>query len=489
MIDRIVQGGMRAALGAAQRLDTFPRRLLAITAAGLLLRLVYVVTVERGDALSGDAWYYHEAAKVLADGKGFIDPFRYKLGDPYVLIGDTGGGNARFDLPSSAGGPGYETPTAGHPPVWVVILGMASLLGFDSRFAHQLVNVGVGTLTILAIGYLGRELVSERVGLIAAGLTAGYAFIWVNDGLLMSESAAILAAALTSLAALRFWRDPTARTAAVFGAVGAVAMLTRAEAALFLPVVAAVGLWRAPLSWPRRAWLYLVTGVVAVAVVSPWVIRNLTAFEEPVLLSNGSGTVLIQANCDDTYYGDHLGYWSLDCGQIPALQGRLLDESQRDVIVREEAMRYIGEHQKRLVFVVVPRRIGRLWALYDPMEQIRLDGPVEDRELWVSTLGLYQYYLLAPAAIAGAWILHRRRIPVLPVGMWPLLATLTAAIAFGNTRYRAVAEVTIVVFAAVAADALWKAVRARPDSADDASTAGPGAAAQLAAAQPPGGSS
>ena len=482
MIDRLLIGGANAVSGWVRRLDSFPRRLLAITAAGLVLRLVYVVTVERGDALSGDAWYYHEAAKVLADGKGFIDPFRYKLGDPYVLIGDTAGGNARFDLPSSAGGPGYETPTAGHPPVWVVILGLASLLGFDSRFAHQLVNVGVGTLSILAIGHLGRELVSERVGLVAAGFTAGYAFIWVNDGLLMSESAAILAAALTSLAALRFWRDPTVRHAVVFGAVGAVAMLTRAEAALFLPVVAAVAVLRAPLSWRRRAGLYLVTGAVSVAVVAPWVIRNLTVFEEPVLLSNGSGTVLIQANCDDTYYGDHLGYWSLDCGQIPALQGRLLDEAQRDVIVREEAMRYIGEHQKRLVFVVIPRRVGRLWAVYDPMEQIRLDGPVEDRELWVSTLGLFQYYLLAPAALAGAWILHRGRLPVLPLGMWPLLATFTGAVAFGNTRYRAVAEVTIVVFAAVAAEAMWRSVRAGPGT-------GSAGVDQLDAAHPPGGSS
>ena len=467
MIDRLVHraitrtGEMGARLFA--RLDSFPRRVLAITLAGLALRLLYVITVERGDALSGDAWYYHEAAKALADGKGFLDPFRYKHGDPYVLIGETGGGNERFDLAPGAGGPGYETPTAGHPPVWVVILAMASLLGFDSRFAHQLVNVGVGTLTIVAVAYLGRELVSERVGLIAAALTAGYAFIWITDGLLMSESAVMTAAALTSLAALRFWRQPTIRTALIFGFVGAITILTRAEAALFLPVVAAVALLRAPLPWARRLVLYTVCGAIAVATVSPWVIRNLTAFEEPVLLSNGAGTVLIQSNCDETYYGNHIGYWSLDCGQVPELEGRLLDEAERDVIVREKALDYIGEHQKRLVSVVVPRRIGRMWAVYDPMEQIRLDGPVEDRELWVSTLGLFQYYLLAPAAIVGAWLLHRRRLPVLPLGMWPILATFTAAMAFGNTRYRAVAEITIVVFAAVAAEAAWTRIRRPAD--------------------------
>jgi hypothetical protein len=53
------------------------------------VRVGYVVTIERGDELSGDAFYYHTAANLLADGKGFIDPFRYVYGGEQERAGST----------------------------------------------------------------------------------------------------------------------------------------------------------------------------------------------------------------------------------------------------------------------------------------------------------------------------------------------------------------------------------------------------------------
>ena len=53
----------------------------------------------------------------------------------------------------------------------------------------------------------------------------------------------------------------------------------------------------------------------------------------------------------------------------------------------------------------------------------------------------------------------RRRGALLVVGLWAVLATITAATAFGSTRYRTAAEVSVVVLAAVAIDAgvrLWR---------------------------------
>ncbi|GIT45880.1 MAG: hypothetical protein Ct9H300mP12_04650 [Acidimicrobiales bacterium] len=45
-----------------------------------MVRVAYVLFVERGDALSGDGAYYHEAANLLADGLGFTEPYRYLHG-------------------------------------------------------------------------------------------------------------------------------------------------------------------------------------------------------------------------------------------------------------------------------------------------------------------------------------------------------------------------------------------------------------------------
>jgi hypothetical protein len=48
------------------------------------------------------------------------------------------------------------------------------------------------------------------------------------------------------------------------------------------------------------------------------------------------------------------------------------------------------------------------------------------------------------------------------LGLWAVLATVTAATAFGNTRYRTAAEVSIVILATVGIDALVRAVRREP---------------------------
>jgi MYXO-CTERM domain-containing protein len=81
----------------------------------------------------------------------------------------------------------------------------------------------------------------------------------------------------------------------------------------------------------------------------------------------------------------------------------------------------------------------------------------------VSTLGLVQYYVLMPLALLGAILLWRRRGPLLAVTAWIPIVTLTAAAAFGNTRYRTAAEMSVVILAAVAIDALVGHRTAQPD--------------------------
>ena len=97
----------------------------------------------------------------------------------------------------------------------------------------------------------------------------------------------------------------------------------------------------------------------------------------------------------------------------------------------------------------------------------------------VSLLGLSQFALLVPLAVAGMELVRRRRGPLLVLAAWIPIATLTAATTFGNTRYRTAAETSLVILAAVAVDALLN--RRHP---------GPARPGQpVAASQPPGGSS
>jgi 4-amino-4-deoxy-L-arabinose transferase-like glycosyltransferase len=295
--------------------------------------------------------------------------------------------------------------------------------------------------------------------------------------MVMSESLVVGVVALATYAAVRFAREPSRNAALALGASGALAALTRAELVAYLPFLALVLLVVRRRAWRTLLPRLLVVALVALAVVSPWVIRNIVAFDRPVLLSNGSGTVLVQANCDGTYYGEKLGYWELYCGLPQPLgpNGEALDEAERDVVLRERGLDYIADHRTRLVTVVVPARVGRMWAAFDPVQQLRFDVLVQGRNFRLSALGLAQYYALVPLAIGGALVLRRRGQAVAPLALWPAVTTLTAITAFGETRYRVASEVVVVVLAACALDAAATVAAARRSRGRGPDTAKPAA--------------
>ncbi len=72
-------------------------------------------------------------------------------------------------------------------------------------------------------------------------------------------------------------------------------MLARAELGLLLPLmVLPVALMLKALPVTRQLLLFLLTCVVSLAVVSPWLIANLTRFDEPVLFSTNDGLTLVR---------------------------------------------------------------------------------------------------------------------------------------------------------------------------------------------------
>jgi len=160
--------------------------------------------------LCGDAVYYHDAANLLADGKGFIDPYRYQYGGKETVT-LANGTTAEVVTPV-----GHIEPTAGHPPVYVLYLSVFSALGLQSIAAHQIASILLGCGSIVLAGLLGRSWRNERTGLIAAFLTAVYANIWINDTAVMSETAAIFFTFAATLVGLRFVREPSRRNAAFF---------------------------------------------------------------------------------------------------------------------------------------------------------------------------------------------------------------------------------------------------------------------------------
>ena len=69
-------------------------------------------------------------------------------------------------------------------------------------------------------------------------------------------------------------------------------------------------------------------------------------------------------------------------------------------------------------------------------------------------MGLALYYVTLPLAVVGAVWLYRRQVTLVPLLAPMLVITVTAALAFGTTRYRIPADVALVVLAGVGLAAL-----------------------------------
>jgi 4-amino-4-deoxy-L-arabinose transferase-like glycosyltransferase len=422
---------------------TFTRRLNIVTVLALAGRIAYVVWFQRVHvAPGGDAFYYHYQANGLVHGDGFATYVLHKNGSVTAAA-----------------------PSADHPPLFPLYLAAYSLVGLDSFHAHMIASCLLGAGTVLVCGLLGREVVNERVGIITAAIAAVYANLWVHDAIVTSETITIFMVAVMVLAAYRFWKVPTWRRAILLGIACGLGALTRAEVVLFLPLAVIPIVWKlSGETLAKKVKLFVVTCLCALVVMMPWLVRNLTTFDQPVFLSTGFGITLASANCGITYHGDLLGWWSIRCVG-PPVKGDVSDLDQK---YRERGLNYIEGHLNRFP-AVVAARIGRMWELFHPgspwgpvhlNQKIALDF-IEGREIIASRIALAQFYVLAPLAIAGAVILWRRRVTIAPFVALPIIATFAGVIAFGNTRYRAPAEIAIVGLSAVGIDAILGALQRR----------------------------
>lgn len=416
--------------------------LALVVALGAVIRVGYTLGWKQDkescqligpENICGDAYVYHAGANLLADGEGFVSPPDYYYG-----------GTARA--------------SADHPPLYVLYLAAFSLAGLRSVLAHQMASILLGLGSIVLCGFYGRSLVGPRVGLLAALLCAVYPYVWVNDALVMSETVALTCTVGLAWLGQRFLRAPSTANAVWFGVMGGVTALTRAELVLFVPILGFAWAFGREYRRQWRVWVrnLLAMGLCSAAVISPWVIRNLTTFKYPVTLSTGLGITLTYTNCDEVYYGDLLGYWYLPC-IYPVPQG--VDQSDDERMLRERGLDYLRDHQKRLP-VVVAARLGRQWGVFRPAQMTALDT-FDARDRPVTRAGLTMYYGMVPLAVIGAVVLRRHGERLLPLLAIPAIISVAAMGTYGSTRFRVPAELTLMMLAAIGMAAWWDAVRRR----------------------------
>jgi 4-amino-4-deoxy-L-arabinose transferase-like glycosyltransferase len=408
-----------------------------IVAVAYLFRIWALTTISTARRDSGDPFFYHVTANILAHGRGFEEPLTWISS-------------------------GTEIPSALHGPALPAALALFSRLGGVSYVDHQWASILFGLPQIAFAVLLAHMLAGRRAALLTGAICIVYPNLWLTDGSLFVEG---LAAGFTTAATwtqYRWIQRQRVGMIVLTGVLIGLAALTRGEALLLVPLFfGLVVLLLRSVPW-RVRWTHALWGTAATVVtLAPWMIYNAPRFDVFVPLSTNSNEVLFYANCDDVYSGQFIGFWSFACqtryreefGEAPG------DQAEQAVFWRDLAIEYIEEHRDQVPKVVVAR-VGRQWELFRPGQTIDF-AFIEGRDRTSVRIGQLGYYVMMPLAIVGTIAMRRRRQPVLPMWSHAIGVTVTAIYAYGTLRFRAPWEPIMVTLAAIGLIFLWDRWRAR----------------------------
>jgi len=404
---------------------TFAQRLTIVVALGAVWRYGYVIAAKLNQSLLlNDSLYYSWQAAGLTRGEFFKD-----------ITG--------------------TREAAEHGPLTSIVLAPVSW-GAHAVDQQRLMTATLGVITVALLGIVARRVAAsagtkfaDRVGIVAAGIAAAYPNLWINDGLVMSESLGALLVVLLLLALVDLTYDSATRRtrvarAVAFGVLAGLGALTRSELILAIPIGALVILlWIRP--WRHAVALIGLATLATLVVIAPWVIYNQTRFDESVTLSTNDGTTLIGANCPETYSAAALGGWSLFC--VLDVQGPPgSDDSVRARIQRDTAISYAKHHWTRLPLVGLAR-LGRTIDVFKVGNLVHQDEG-EEKATWAIWSGIACWWVLAPLAALGLIKVAKRRertVLLVPV----VIVVITSFLFYGTHRLRLTMEPVVVIGAAL----------------------------------------
>jgi 4-amino-4-deoxy-L-arabinose transferase-like glycosyltransferase len=412
---------------------------LLVVVLALGLRLAYVEATP-GYPLLHDAQDYDAHARSIAEGEGYSDTLA------------------------------HGRPTAFRPPGYSYLLGgVYRLAGVESAPLDERVHAArvtgalLGAAIVALIGVLAAQLWGPRVALVAAALAAVYVPLITVGGAVMSEplfTVLMLGALVAAIAHRRSGRG--LRLAAVAGLLTGLAILTRPNGAVLLPLLA-VAVW----ARPRGRWTSLrapaVLVVVAVLAVVPWTVRNAVELDSfiPVTTQLGSalaGTYNDQARNDPV----NPAAWR-SIKHIPAHADlwrriRSIPEPELERRLRARAGDDIAAHPAYVAEVGFWNTV-RLLDLAGFTRARQTAATVGIDHGWADA-GVVCFWLFALVALAGACTRRARRSPAVVWAVPVLMAAGVVFLTLETPRYRMPIDPFVVLLAALAVTAAARSRRA-----------------------------
>jgi 4-amino-4-deoxy-L-arabinose transferase-like glycosyltransferase len=387
---------------------------MALSAA---IVVAYVLATKPND-LAGDQVVYDQYGRFWADGRLWWS-----------------------DLPY-----GIAHASAWKAPLYPALVGIVyDVLGISPAKAAIVQGLLLAPLTVVAAWLLARRLFGRRTAAATALLVAIFPASWEFIGLMYPEALAI---PVTLIAFNLFLdRPPTTALAAATGAAIGVGMLVRPN--LFFLFAGAIAAWWVA-AGPKRALRGTAIAVaVAVLLILPWTIRNLSAADGFVPISIQDAAVYGTFN--ETAANDPVApyEWRAYIDPMPEVfsePGTSDYEVRRELI--GEAWDYIKENPESVPKAFFWNGLSRFWDVRRPQRAIDEIEP-SGQSKPVGVAGLVLYWLALPLALFALWRFRRRRAVVVPILLVALAASITVT-PDASTRYRAPLEPVIAMLACAA---------------------------------------
>jgi 4-amino-4-deoxy-L-arabinose transferase-like glycosyltransferase len=427
-------GAVSAPLGRSGHLSpnaAFWLAVAACTGVGAVVRFTYLFHGAPSFIFT-DGYFYHVEAVGLADGLGYTVPM--------------GAGRVEW---------------AHHPPAWATLLAGVAEAGWRSLRDAQAVGMLIGLGVILVAGLVGRRYGGRRVGVLAAAFAALYPGFWVLEGQVVSEPLGLLVSGVLVLVLADLWEHPTLARAVLAGAaVGLLALVRSEQVFLLVLAVLPLLLLNRRLAMRRRLTWACAAIATTVAMLAPWTAYNASRFEAPVVLSTNLGFTLLAGNCPPfTYSGDRMGSYQLGCVAVGDKGLAELDAAQRDSAFRRYALAHMRDNLGRLPATIAARH-GRMLGVFRPSQTVGISATWALIPTWPVWAWVASFWVIAPLAACGSVLLWRSRR-----FQWPLVAPLVivllaVTVTYGEPRYHTMADLGLLVLAAVAVDRVLRRVGA-----------------------------
>jgi hypothetical protein len=172
------------------------------------------------------------------------------------------------------------------------------------------------------------------------------------------------------------------------------------------------------------------------------------------VLSTNGGATLLAGNCPPrTYGGELLGSFDVRCNHQRARRNPGLDASEADAQARHIALDNTRDNVEQLPSTILAR-YGRTIGVFRPAQTVEIDANWFGSATWPVWAWVTSFWVLAPLATYGSVVLWRSRRFQWPLVAPAVIVLLVVTVAFGDPRYHTMADLGIVVLAAVAVDHL-----------------------------------